>query len=131
MRHPEFFLKSMGIFLEAFSKGIQAMADELEKYDGNPAAAERTAASPATRAIARPKRKANASASADKKSTGRKKSGMDMVFDIIEASDEGVTVDELVDKANFGDKRQAYNAIYRLKKMGKVRSVKKGIYEAV
>jgi hypothetical protein len=55
---------------------------------------------------------------------------VDMVFDVIKRSREGLGFAEIQTKTGFGDKK-IRNIIFRLNKIGKIRRKKRGTYVAV
>jgi hypothetical protein len=57
-------------------------------------------------------------------------SAVDRTLALIRKSKSGIGIPELIEKTGF-DPRKIYNIVFRLKKMGKIRSVSHGIYIGV
>jgi len=123
MEEFESFLKTVGDGLRALAQGIGAIANKLENLAD-------------AQADKKPKRKVRKKKptvkTATKTTTPGKKSprATDVVYRAIGSSKKGIDLATLEKKTGF-EKRKIQNAIYRLKKQGKVRSVAKGVYMKV
>jgi hypothetical protein len=120
MKEFESFLKTVGDGMRALAQGIGAIAEKLDTLADDQADQE-------------PKRKVRKPKTAVKPATkttipGKKvPTATDVVYKAIGSSKKGVNLATLEKKTGF-EKRKIQNAIYRLKKQGKVRSVAKGVY---
>jgi len=120
MEEFESFLKTVGDGLRALAQGIGAIANKLDNLAD-------------AQADEKPKRKVRKQKTAVKTATktttpGKKATkAVDVVYKAISSSKKGVDLATLAKKTGF-EKRKIQNAIYRLKKQGKVRSVAKGVY---
>ncbi|MGE0083327.1 MAG: hypothetical protein AB7S75_02795 [Desulfococcaceae bacterium] len=69
-----------------------------------------------------------------KKTAGRKRRGgvsdTDAVLEVILAAENGIDQDELAEKSGF-PRSKVHGIVYRLKKQGKIRSIRKGFYEKI
>jgi predicted Rossmann fold nucleotide-binding protein DprA/Smf involved in DNA uptake len=120
MKELESFLKTVGDGLRALAQGIGSIAEKLDTLADD-------------QADEKPKRKASKKKPAVKRTrkttTPGKKAptATDVVYKAIGSSKEGVNLATLEKKTGF-KKSKIHNAIYRLKKQGKVRSVGRGVY---
>jgi hypothetical protein len=123
MEEFESFLKTVGDGLRALAQGIGAIANKLDNV------AEAQADEKPKRKV---RKKKTAVKTATKTTTPGKKSprATDVVYRTIASSKKGIDLATLEKKTGF-EKRKIQNAIYRLKKQGKVRSVAKGVYMKV
>ncbi len=87
-----------------------------------------TVASPETKSESSQKAKKKKKPSLSKKSN--KPSAVERVFGIIQKSGKGADMTRLKAKTGFGD-RKIWNAIYQLKKIGKIKATGRGIYVSI
>jgi len=109
--------------LEVLTKGIKDMQKLLDNIE-DALASEKTkkiTKAKATRAKKRPAGKSTA------KKRPSKKTATDTILTIIKASPRGVTSAQIKEKTGFSDMKMR-NVIFRLKKQGKIRSRKRGVY---
>ncbi len=104
-------LKSVSKSLAALSKQVEKLSQQVSKSQASAAAA------PARKATAKKKTAA---------ATGRK-TVLDLVYDVIRLSKQGVTVSQLKEKTNL-NARQLSNALYKLSKKGQVYAKSRGLY---
>ena len=120
MEEFESFLKTVGDGLRALAQGIGAIANKLDNL-ADAEADEK--AKPGGRQKKSPVKTKRETTSGGKNETN----AVDVVYKAISSSKKGVDLATLAKKTGF-EKRKIQNAIYRLKKQGKVRSVAKGVY---
>lgn len=129
MNDLEVVFKSVAEGLKAFAKGIDNIADRLDTLAEQPDGA----AAPEKEKTERPARETKKSKTtrSRKKTTrkSKKKSATDVVHNLIIESQEGVNIETLSQQSGY-DPKKIYNIVYRLKKQGKIKSGKKGIYIA-
>ncbi len=150
---PKFFIDALASGLKAFARGIDEVARGLENMaeeDQAPPAADAGApepppaqkpAEPAPARRGRPakaekkekaEKPAKAAPSAGRRSAGRP--GADTatfaVLAVINKAERGIDIDDLSQHTGF-DKKKVGNIVHRLKKQGKIRSVRQGFYERV
>jgi biotin operon repressor len=128
MKELDAALKAVVDGLKSIAHGVEKLADKLEKSAPKmqakfKAKAEKTAAKadkPATpktkKAPAMKGAKANNSATA-----------ADTVMAVIRQSKNGVSTAVLAEKTGF-DKKKLANAVFKLRKQGKIKSVSRGVY---
>ncbi|MFC1856615.1 hypothetical protein ACFL9U_01145 [Thermodesulfobacteriota bacterium] len=125
MKEIEVILKTVADGLKTMAQGIGSLADKLDTISKAP-----TPKKPKATA------KAKAAAPAKKKVTPRKKktpqkgkpaSAADTVFAIIGKSKRGVDTATVMKKTGY-DRKKVHNIIFKLKKQGKIKAVKKGVY---
>jgi len=120
MEEFESFLKTVGDGLRALAQGIGAIASKLDNL-ADAQADEK--AKPGGRQKKTPLKTERETTSGGKKAT----KAVDVVYKAIRSSKKGVDLATLAKKTGF-EKRKIHNAIYKLKKQGKVRSVGRGVY---
>ena len=116
-------LQSVKKDLNALSKRVDKLLAALQKADAKKPAK----AKPVKKAA--PK-KAAPKKSAAKKAAPKKATAADTVFKIISGLKKGTDTAGLVKKTGF-DKKKIANIIFKLKKQGKIASLKKGLYVKV
>ena len=119
-------MKSLKKDLNELVKDLNAIAVRVEKLSGKLAETEKAT---------KPKAKRGRPRGAAKKVTGAeageylKGTVVDTVFKIIKRRKKGVDTLQIVEKTGF-DAKAIWNAIFKLKKDGKVESIRKGVYGA-
>ena len=129
MKELDILLKSMADGMKIMADGINSIVDQLNKLAKTQAASEKTtAAGPANPPTKPAAGKAPAKKKAAKKSV---KSGTapEAVLEVIKNAEEGVDNKTIGEKTGFDAKKVA-NAVYRLKREGKIEPVSRGIYKA-
>ena len=131
IKEAKVFLKTVSEGLKALAKGVETLAkqvDTLAESQADGTAAPKTAAKkPVKTAV---KRKA-ASLKKEKPATTLEKekpaTALETVFGLISRSEQGISTAALSEKTGY-DKKKIHNAIYRLKKQGKIKAIRKGVY---
>jgi hypothetical protein len=119
-------MSTVKIFLQTIAKGLLALADEVEQIEKFMGKLE-------TKGLKGPKRKTRDKARQPKKATAagrRKETATGTVLAIVEKSIKGVDTETLKKKTGFSDKK-IWNMINRLKREGKIRNAKRGVYVKV
>ncbi len=108
--------------LNTLATKIEAISIKLEGTgEAKPAPAAKSPAKPAKKAVAvKPVKK-----SVPKKAVVA--TGSDQVLKIISASEKGVNTADLISKTGFKAKK-VQNIVFKLRKQGKIKSLKKGVY---
>jgi predicted Rossmann fold nucleotide-binding protein DprA/Smf involved in DNA uptake len=135
MKEMEFLMKTVSDGLKILAQGVNVIADKLETFveqnsrgtGGSPAKSvpvhvtreKPKAGKTRQRAAARPVVKVKNAVSAS-----------DKVYEVMRRMGRPVELDLLTEKTGF-DKKQIHNALYKLKKQGKVENVSKGVYRMV
>ena len=121
MKEIDVFLKTVADGMKTMAVGIESLAEKLDML----AKAQYGEKSKGKRkSPARPRKKA-----AQKVFSKKEKSttAADSVFRIIKRYRKGVDTATLMEKTGFNQKKIA-NLVYKLKKQGKIKSVRKGVY---
>ena len=114
-------LQAVNKELKALSKKVEkaiAAVDKLEK-------AKAVKAKPVRKAAVKPSKKVAAKKPARKKTA--QLSAVDTAFGFIKRYKKGISTAALMEKTGFNQKK-VYNIIYKLNKLGKIKSVGKGVY---
>ena len=128
MKDLDALLKAVADGLEAMAEGIHTIAKKVDELAKGEAPKKSTKAKPAAKkkAVA-PSRKAPKKA----KPEGTKpQTAPDKVLEVIKGSSGGVDNQTIIKETGLNQK-QVSSALLRLKKYGKVKSVKRGIHTAV
>jgi len=128
MKELEILFKSMADGMKIMADGINSVAEQLNKL-AKTQAGTKTAKSAETKTAAKPAAKATP---AKKKAPAGPKSATapEVVLDVIKNADNGIDNKTIGEKTGFDAKKVA-NAVYRLKREGKIEPVSRGIYKAV
>lgn len=109
--------------LRSIAKGVEQVAEKLEK--NAPKGKARTKSSPKSKTKAAAAKKSTA-----KKASAKKKTAADTVLTVINRSKKGVDSATLAKKTGY-DKKKIANIVFKLKKQGKIKSVSRGVYVKV
>jgi predicted Rossmann fold nucleotide-binding protein DprA/Smf involved in DNA uptake len=124
-------MKELDVFLKTVADGMKTMAVSIEslaeKLDTLAKAQYGEKLKRRKKSPARPRKKTAPKAASKKEKTI---TAADMVFRIIKRSRKGVDNVTLMEKTGFNQKKIA-NMVYALKKQGKIKSVRKGVYVKV
>ena len=128
-------MKDLNAFLAAIAEGLGAMADGINVIAKK---VDELSKSQDPEKSAKPKRstKKKAAASSRKVPKKAKQKGTksvpatDKVLKVIKGSNNGVDNQTIIKQTGLNQK-QVYSALMRLKKYGKVKSVKRGVHTAV
>lgn len=108
--------------LRSISQGVEAIAKKLEDSF--------TEVKPKAKRTRKPKAK-SPSKTKTKKAPGKKaKTATDTVLSIVRRSKKGVSVDTIAEKTGY-NKSKIYNILSTLKKLGKIKTVSRGVYTKV
>lgn len=116
-------LKSVGKALKSLTKQTERMAKKLDKLEKSQA---RKRPKAKARAKARPAKRGAVSKKTPPKKTKRVPAS-DVVLKVISRSRKGVGMATLEARTGFKDKK-IRDIIYRLKKLGKIKSLRAGLY---
>jgi predicted Rossmann fold nucleotide-binding protein DprA/Smf involved in DNA uptake len=143
MKEFEMILKTFSACLKSMSQGFEAMAKMVDTFlisEGEKKPEEKTAAEPGPEAVPVSAPEAPVKPVMEKAKTIAAKKGAppkekpvtatDAIVKIISRSKEGVDTSTLVKETGF-DAKKIHNLVYKLKKQGKIKSEKKGVYEKV
>ena len=128
-------MKKLKQDLKTVNKELKALVKKTDSLMKNGDRIEKAQAAEAKKAS--PKKKSNpravkkvAAKNAPAKKTRLKLTATDKVLNIISKSKKGVSVQALIKKTGFDQKKVA-NILFRVSKMGKIKSVSKGVYVGV
>lgn len=129
-------MKKLQTQIKNIAKNLTTLADKLEKLtaqlESAPAAKTKAKAAP-KKAAAKPKKKAASkkAAAPKKKATPKADDGkntvLDNVYDVISRSRNGANIASLRSKTGL-ESRQLSNALYKLGKKGKIKTISRGVY---
>lgn len=132
MKEMEMLLKTVSDGLKILAQGVKIIADKLETF-----AEQNEGGAPASKGRRVPVREVREKPPAGKKprkpserSVAKRKEvvpASDRVYEAMSRINGPVEIDQLTKKTGF-NKKQIHNALYKLKKKGKVETVSKGIY---
>ena len=128
MKEFDVALKAVADGLRTIAQGMGKIAEKLEestpktqpKAKRKPARKTKTKPAPKAKAAARPTKK-------PAKKAAKKTTAADTVLAIITRSKKGVDSVTLSKKTGY-DKKKLANIVFKLRKMGKVKSVGRGVY---
>ena len=125
MKDLDTFLKTVADGMKNMAQGVEALAEKLDKIAQ---AQKDVKAKEKRRSSGRSPKKA-AAKKAKKVAPKKVKpiTAADTLFGIIKRSRKGVDTATLMEKTGYDQKKVA-NLIYKLKKQGQIKSVKKGVY---
>jgi predicted transcriptional regulator len=112
-----------GYLLRSFANGLESIARQIESLTQPPADQEPEAK---TRSGTEPPETSHSTDARSAPETGRS-TKTEIIMDVIAGAEEGVDVDAIVRKTGF-DRNTIRSAASRLRKQGKVKSKKKGVY---
>jgi predicted Rossmann fold nucleotide-binding protein DprA/Smf involved in DNA uptake len=131
MKELDVALKALAEGLRSIAKGVEKIAEKLEESapKKQPKAKRKTATKPARKAKTKA---AIAVKKAPAKKVPAKKTATaaDTVLAIINRSKKGVDSATLAKKTGY-DKKKIANLVFKLRKLGKIKSVNKGVYVKV
>lgn len=134
MKELDALLKAVADGLEAMAEGIHAIAKKVDDLIKDEAPRKPTKAKPAAERKAAVIKKAVASSRKvpkKAKSQGTKpQTAPDKVLEVIKESGDGLD-NETISKETGLNQKQVSSALLRLKKYGKVKSLKRGVHTAV
>jgi len=110
--------------LRSIAKGVEQVAEKLEKNAPKGKAKAKSSPKSKTKAAAATKK------STAKKAAAKKKTAADTVLAVISRSKKGVDSATLAKKTGY-DKKKIANIVFKLKKQGNIKSVSRGVYTKV
>ena len=129
MKELDAAIKTVVEGLRSIAKGVEKIAEKLEKSapkkQAKAKAARKTKPAPKAKAVAKPKAKPKKTAA--KKAPAKKATAADTVLAIITGSKKGVNTAFLAEKTGY-DKKKIANIVFKLRKIGKIKSVGRGVY---
>lgn len=136
MKEYDVVIKTVVEGLRSIAQGVEKIAEKLEESapKKQPKTKRKAAAKPArknmtkAKATAKPKKTSAKKTPAQK--TVKKATAADTVLAIINRSKKGVDSATLSKKTGF-DKKKIANIVFKLRKLGKLKSVSKGVYTKV
>ena len=128
MKELDALLKSIADGLEAMADGIHTIAKKVDELAKNQAPEKTAIAKPATeKKVATPSRK---SAKKTKPQGTKHLPATDKVLEAIKGSGDGMD-NATISKETGLNQKQVSSALMRLKKYGKIKSVKRGVHTAI
>jgi predicted Rossmann fold nucleotide-binding protein DprA/Smf involved in DNA uptake len=118
-------LKNIAADLKTISKEINAIATQVGKVTKPQAKA--TAKTKRAKKVVKTKTPEKSTAKKTAPSTKRSSSIVDSVFEVIRNAGGGIAHVAILEKTGLGQ-RQVSNAVFKLKKQGKVKNVDRGVY---
>ena len=120
-------MKQLQKDLQSAAKALNALAKKIDAISKKLGGVKKTAPAKPSPAKATQKKTAVKTV---KKSAPKKPvvaTGSDRVLKIVSGSQKGVSTAALIGKTGFNAKR-VQNTVFRLRKLGKIKSLKKGVY---
>jgi predicted Rossmann fold nucleotide-binding protein DprA/Smf involved in DNA uptake len=135
MKEMEMLLKTVSDGLKILAQGVKIIADKLETfaeqngsdaagYPGKPVRVHEVRVKPSAKKA--PRKTAERPVAKGKRAV----SVSDKVYEAMSRINGPVEIDLLAKKTGF-NKKQVHNALYKLKKQGRVENVSKGVYRTV
>jgi len=118
-------LKALQKEFKALGKKLEKLTKAIEKDDEKAQAVKAKKATPKPKAV-----KKVAAKKAPAKKTRSKLTATDKILNIINRSKGGVSIQALMKRTGF-DYKKVVNIVFRVSKMGKIKSVSKGVYVGV
>jgi hypothetical protein len=134
MKDFDVALKAVAEGLRTIAQGMGKIAEKLEESTpkkqpkAKPARKTKTKPAPKVKAVAKPKKAPAKKAPAKK--TVKTATAADTVLAVINRTKKGVSTATLAEKTGFDNKKIA-NIVFKLRKLGKVKSVGRGVYVKV
>jgi len=116
MKEVDAVVKTVVEGLKSIAQGVEAIAKKLE--DGLPKEKPKTKAKRKT-----PKKQKQAAVKGKK----RPATAVDTVLAVIQKARKGVSTATIAEKTGY-DKKKVANAIYKLKKSGKIKNLSRGVF---
>jgi hypothetical protein len=146
IKEVDVFLKMVSEGLKAISQGVEAFARKIDEVSSRPSApaappepVEKTRAPRKNARVVKPKvekkvaRKVKTAVGAKKESPPRKRGRTDTaaesVLALILEAPGGLDTEALTARTGFNEKK-IHNIVYKLKKQGKIKTARKGVYSA-
>jgi len=136
MKEMEMLLKTVSDGLKILAQGVRVIAERLDNFsvENRDNFSETEVETVPVRKVRRAKpsaKKAPRKAAGASKPKGKApKPAADKVYETMNRIGRPVEIDRLTEKTGF-NKKQVHNAIFKLKKQGRVENVSKGVYKTV
>ncbi len=135
MKEFDVALKAVAEGLKTIAQGMEKIAEKLEESAPKAKPKRKAKAKPVRKATAKPKKAAAKSKKMAPKKAPAKKAvkvkksatAADTVLSVINRSKKGVDSATLADKTGF-DKKKIANIVFKLSKLGKIKSASRGVY---
>jgi len=132
MKEMEMLLKTVSDGLKILAQGVKIIADKLETFaeeNGGDAAGSPGKRVPVHEVPVKPSAKKAPRKAAERPAPRGKKvaPASDRVYEAMSRINGPVELDRLAEKAGL-DKKQVHNALFKLKKQGRIEGVSKGVY---
>jgi hypothetical protein len=132
MKEIQSLLKILSDGLKIIAQGIEAVSEKVDEIaksqdDEEPKAATKKRAKKSVPAAPKKKPARKAAAKAPKKKAGKAPTAVETVYDVIRKSKEGVNTATLMKETGY-DRKKVANMLYRLGKLGEIKTVEKGVY---
>jgi outer membrane biosynthesis protein TonB len=125
------FLKNLAETLKSFGKVVDELGEKVNEFaelQKKTKPEKEVKPEPAPKLEAKPaEKKAEPKAVEEAPPKEKAVSATETVLNLIQKSRKGVSISTIKDKTGF-DSRKVNSIVYRLKKRGKIKSVKKGVY---
>ncbi len=136
MKEMEMLLKTVSDGLKMLAQGVRVIAERLDNFSdqNRDNLSETQVGTVPVRKVRRVKPSAKKAprkaAGASKPKEKEPKPAADKVYETMNRIRGPVEIDRLTEKTGF-NKKQVHNAIFKLKKQGRVENVSKGVYKTV
>ncbi len=125
-----FFLKSISTGLDAVARSIDALIQSTGERASTSASRDESGPAEGAQPDAAPARTETETDTAAAVASGGSPTKTDIILSVIAASEEGADVETIFQRTGY-DKNTIRSAASRLRKQGKVKSKKQGVYMAV
>jgi hypothetical protein len=126
MTELESLIKTVAEGLKLMAQGVEKLAEKVEDLGKSPSEEK---VKTKRKSPAKPKKKA-AAVKAVKPASKKSVAAADTVLGVIKSSKKGVGTATIVEKTGY-DRKKVANIVFKLKKLGKIKSVGRGVYAKV
>ena len=140
MKEVQKLLKMVSDGLKTLAQGVEAIAEKVDetaktkstgkagsKKQSAPVKTAKTVSSKAKTVNKKGKTAKKAAPQVARKKAGKPTTAVDTVLNIISRSNKGVNTAAIKAKTGY-DQKKVSNIVYKLKKLGKIKAVQKGVY---
>ena len=113
--------------LATASKSLVNLSKQLEKISSHVDKLQATKAAAKKKPVAKKKPAVRKKAGVKKPTAAKGETVLGSVFDSIKRSKKGIAIEKIKEKTRY-DGRQLSNALYKLTKQGKIKTVSRGVY---
>jgi hypothetical protein len=125
MKEYDVVIKTVVEGLRSIAQGVEKIAEKLE--ESAPKKQSKAKRKAATKPAGKTKTKPAPKKAPAKKAPAKKATAADTVLAIINRSKKGVDSATLAEKTGY-DKKKIANIVFMLRKLGKIKSVSRGVY---